>query len=79
MFVKESTIPGKSLFIKLISIFLLNLSLFFIRFLPLKREDALTSGNVKPGFVVDREIVSNFNEFYLCSHFGGLGTSRPTR
>ncbi|KAI3744226.1 hypothetical protein L1987_57303 [Smallanthus sonchifolius] len=36
-------------------------------------------GNVPPGTVVDTTIVhpSNF-DFYLCSHFGGIGTSKPT-
>ncbi|KAD4982966.1 hypothetical protein E3N88_19637 [Mikania micrantha] len=35
--------------------------------------------NVQPGTVVDTNIVhpSNF-DFYLCSHFGGMGTSKPT-
>ncbi|CAN4080330.1 unnamed protein product [Withania somnifera] len=35
--------------------------------------------NVPPGTVVDTVIVhpSDF-DFYLCSHFGGLGTSKPT-
>ncbi|KAI3744224.1 hypothetical protein L1987_57301 [Smallanthus sonchifolius] len=37
------------------------------------------SGNVPPGTVVDTNIVhpSNF-DFYLCSHFGGIGTSKLT-
>ncbi|KAK9051180.1 hypothetical protein SSX86_027806 [Deinandra increscens subsp. villosa] len=37
------------------------------------------SGNVPPGTTVDRDIVhpSNF-DFYLCSHYGGIGTSKPT-
>ncbi|KAI3671866.1 hypothetical protein L1987_87063 [Smallanthus sonchifolius] len=36
-------------------------------------------GNVPPGTVVDTNIVhpSNF-DFYLCSHFGAIGTSKPT-
>ncbi|KAF5762029.1 putative post-transcriptional gene silencing PAZ-Argonaute family [Helianthus annuus] len=36
-------------------------------------------GNVPPGTVVDTNIVhtSNF-DFYLCSHFGGMGTSKAT-
>lgn len=51
------------------------------RFLP-KNEHNRTrkSQNVLPGTVIDTTIVSNFyNEFYLTSHFGPLGTSRPTR
>ncbi|KAK2970377.1 hypothetical protein RJ640_017979 [Escallonia rubra] len=41
--------------------------------------DGGSSGNVPPGTVVDTIIVhaSEF-DFYLCSHFGSLGTSRPT-
>ncbi|KAI7748990.1 hypothetical protein M8C21_033907, partial [Ambrosia artemisiifolia] len=42
-------------------------------------DDANDVGNVPPGTVVDTNIVhtSNF-DFYLCSHFGGMGTSKPT-
>lgn len=38
-----------------------------------------STGNVPPGTVVDTGIVdqSTFN-FYLCSHYGRLGTSKPT-
>ncbi|KAL4586486.1 hypothetical protein LXL04_011122 [Taraxacum kok-saghyz] len=36
-------------------------------------------GNVPPGTVVDTTIVQPFEfDFYLCSHFGGMGTSKPT-
>ncbi|GJR07869.1 argonaute 2-like protein [Tanacetum coccineum] len=36
-------------------------------------------GNVPPGTVVDTTIVHPFEfDFYLCSHFGGIGTSKPT-
>ncbi|XP_076922512.1 protein argonaute 2-like [Bidens hawaiensis] len=36
-------------------------------------------GNVPPGTVVDTNIVHPTNfDFYLCSHFGGMGTSKPT-
>ncbi|KAL7605763.1 hypothetical protein Lser_V15G15279 [Lactuca serriola] len=35
-------------------------------------------GNVPPGTVVDTTIVQPFEfDFYLCSHFGGMGTSKP--
>ncbi|XP_024987369.1 protein argonaute 2-like [Cynara cardunculus var. scolymus] len=41
--------------------------------------DGRESGNVPPGTVVDTTIIhpSEF-DFYLCSHFGGIGTSKPT-
>ncbi|CAA2984053.1 argonaute 2-like [Olea europaea subsp. europaea] len=36
-------------------------------------------GNVPPGTVVDTTIVHPFEfDFYLCSHYGGIGTSKPT-
>lgn len=36
-------------------------------------------GNVPPGTVVDRTIVHPFEfDFYLCSHHGSIGTSKPT-
>ncbi|KAI3731656.1 hypothetical protein L1987_62845 [Smallanthus sonchifolius] len=36
-------------------------------------------GNVPPGTIVDTKIVHPFEfDFYLCSHFGGMGTSKPT-
>ncbi|KAM5587205.1 hypothetical protein ABKV19_005911 [Rosa sericea] len=35
--------------------------------------------NVSPGTVVDTRIVHPFEfDFYLCSHYGSLGTSKPT-
>ncbi|VFQ59918.1 unnamed protein product [Cuscuta campestris] len=38
-----------------------------------------SSNNVPPGTVVDTIIVHPTDfDFYLCSHFGGLGTSKPT-
>lgn len=41
--------------------------------------DGGASGNVPPGTVVDTRVVHpNDFDFYLCSHFGGLGTSKPT-
>lgn len=37
------------------------------------------SGNVPPGTVVDTKIIHPFEfDFYLCSHYGSLGTSKPT-
>ncbi|KAG9439497.1 hypothetical protein H6P81_019662 [Aristolochia fimbriata] len=39
----------------------------------------LGNGNVEPGTVVDQKIVHPFEfDFYLCSHYGSLGTSKPT-
>lgn len=37
------------------------------------------SGNVQPGTVIDRDVCHpRNNDFYLCSHAGLIGTSRPT-
>ncbi len=49
------------------------------RFFPQAAKDADRSGNVRPGTVVEREITtpSHF-DFYLLSHAGLQGTSRPT-
>ncbi|ORZ26299.1 Piwi domain-domain-containing protein [Lobosporangium transversale] len=48
------------------------------RFFPMKREDGDRGGNCKPGLVVDTDIVHPFEfDFYLQSHAGLLGTSRP--
>ncbi|CAH9141231.1 unnamed protein product [Cuscuta epithymum] len=43
------------------------------------RNDGGASANVPPGTVVDTTVVhpSDF-DFYLCSHYGSLGTSKPT-
>ena len=36
-------------------------------------------GNAPPGTVVDSHITANSQfDFYMCSHYGMLGTSRPT-
>ncbi|KAJ3042710.1 argonaute 1 [Rhizophlyctis rosea] len=49
------------------------------RFFPLRKEDADKSGNVLPGTVVESGIThpSEF-DFYLASHPGLQGTSKPT-
>ncbi|KAI9122537.1 hypothetical protein K1719_006377 [Acacia pycnantha] len=42
-------------------------------------EQKWPSENVCPGTVVDKEVVHPFEfDFYLCSHHGSLGTSKPT-
>ncbi|KAJ7969268.1 Argonaute family protein [Quillaja saponaria] len=49
------------------------------RLFPERERDGAPSGNMFPGTVVDTEIV-HFSEFdfYLCSHYGSIGTSKPT-
>ncbi|TFY63508.1 hypothetical protein EVJ58_g3223 [Rhodofomes roseus] len=50
-----------------------------IRFFPTSRENADRSGNCPPGFVVDNEITGTaFPNYYLQSHSGIQGTSRPS-
>ncbi|XP_021294752.1 protein argonaute 2-like [Herrania umbratica] len=47
------------------------------RFFP--QRDRGPTGNISPGTVVDTDIVHRFEfDFYLCSHYGSLGTSKPT-
>ncbi|KAA8544646.1 hypothetical protein F0562_019430 [Nyssa sinensis] len=41
--------------------------------------NANANGNAPPGTVVDTQITHPYGlNFYLCSHYGNLGTSRPT-
>ncbi|KAF8525338.1 Piwi domain-containing protein [Gautieria morchelliformis] len=50
-----------------------------IRFFPKENRDADRSGNCPAGMVVDQEVVSPVDyDFYLQSHGGLLGTSRPS-
>ncbi|KAI7907008.1 Piwi domain-containing protein [Cokeromyces recurvatus] len=49
------------------------------RFFPIEMRDADRTGNCMPGTVVDTDIVHPFEfDFYLQSHAGLQGTSRPT-
>ncbi|KAG2304137.1 hypothetical protein Bca52824_032788 [Brassica carinata] len=46
------------------------------RFFP---DDGSDKGNVPSGTVVDTKVIHPFEyDFYLCSHHGGIGTSKPT-
>ncbi|KAG0226093.1 argonaute 1 [Mortierella sp. GBA43] len=48
------------------------------RFFPARPQDGVRNGNCKPGLVVDTDIVHPIEfDFYLQSHAGLLGTSRP--
>ncbi|KAJ3129151.1 hypothetical protein HK098_002392 [Nowakowskiella sp. JEL0407] len=49
------------------------------RFFPIRKEDSDRSGNVLPGTIVETGVThpSEF-DFYLCSHPGLQGTSKPT-
>jgi eukaryotic translation initiation factor 2C len=51
------------------------------RFFPVNAQDKKgKSENIPPGTVVDRDLVSKFMfDFFLCSHAGIQGTSRPCR
>ncbi|KAI9489904.1 Piwi domain-containing protein [Zychaea mexicana] len=49
------------------------------RFFPVSKQDTDRSGNCQPGTVIDTKIVHPFEfDFYLQSHQGIQGTSRPT-
>lgn len=51
-----------------------------VRFFPMNKQEADNSGNCKAGTVVDKDIIHPLEfEFYLQSHQGVLGTSRPAR
>ncbi|KAJ4976508.1 hypothetical protein NE237_001614 [Protea cynaroides] len=49
------------------------------RLFPVNEKQGARGGNVFPGTVVDTTIVHPWGyDFYLCSHYGLLGTSNPT-
>ncbi|XP_042502081.1 protein argonaute 2-like [Macadamia integrifolia] len=49
------------------------------RLFPMDPKQGARNGNVFPGTVVDTTIVHPWKfDFYLCSHYGILGTSKPT-
>lgn len=49
------------------------------RFFPEGWRDGSSSGNISPGTVVDTKVIHPFEfDFYLCSYYGSLGTSKPT-
>ncbi|KAJ4827017.1 hypothetical protein Tsubulata_025857 [Turnera subulata] len=49
------------------------------RLFPESERDGASNGNISPGTVVDTKIVHPYEyDFYLCSHYGSLGTSKPT-
>ncbi|XP_010519085.1 PREDICTED: protein argonaute 2-like [Tarenaya hassleriana] len=49
------------------------------RFFPRSRQDGGMTGNVPSGTIVDTKIIHPFEyDFYICSHHGGMGTSKPT-
>ncbi|CAH8356981.1 unnamed protein product [Eruca vesicaria subsp. sativa] len=49
------------------------------RFFPATTNDGSDKGNVPSGTVVDTKVIHPFEyDFYLCSHHGGIGTSKPT-
>ena len=72
------TTSGSLTYIFLCRIIKLAKSLDFFRFFPQSERDADKSGNCPAGTVVDREVAHPTEfDFYLQSHGGLLGTSRP--
>jgi eukaryotic translation initiation factor 2C len=54
--------------------------LLLLRFFPVNEKEMDRSGNAKAGTVVDTDIVHPcFDDYYLLSHAGLLGTSKPVR
>ncbi|CAI8590442.1 unnamed protein product [Vicia faba] len=49
------------------------------RFFPDGWRDGSSGGNILPGTVIDTKVIHPFEfDFYLCSYYGSLGTSKPT-
>ncbi|EOA39562.1 hypothetical protein CARUB_v10008180mg [Capsella rubella] len=49
------------------------------RFFPATSNDGSDKGNVPSGTVLDTKVIHPYEyDFYLCSHHGGIGTSKPT-
>ncbi|XP_050873224.1 protein argonaute 2 isoform X2 [Lathyrus oleraceus] len=49
------------------------------RFFPDGLKDGSSGGNILPGTVIDTKVIHPFEfDFYLCSYYGSLGTSKPT-
>ncbi|KAL2341500.1 hypothetical protein Fmac_009440 [Flemingia macrophylla] len=49
------------------------------RFFPEGWRGGSSSGNILPGTIVDTKVTHPFEfDFYLCSYYGNLGTSKPT-
>lgn len=49
------------------------------RFFPDGWKDGSSSGNILPGTVIDTKVIHPFEfDFYLCSYYGSLGSSKPT-
>ncbi|CAL9216950.1 unnamed protein product [Arabidopsis halleri] len=49
------------------------------RFFPATSNDGSDKGNVPSGTVVDTKVIHPYEyDFYICSHHGGIGTSKPT-
>ena len=74
----NGTTSGSSTYIVLSRLAELAKSLHFFRFFPQNERDGDKSGNCPAGTVVDREVAHPTEfDFYLQSHGGLLGTSRP--
>ncbi|CAK9867455.1 unnamed protein product [Sphagnum jensenii] len=49
------------------------------RFFPVPNSPCMNNGNVLPGTIIDKDVCHPTNyDFFLCSHAGLIGTTRPT-